>query len=720
VLGVDIGGTFTDFVLLRDGRVTIHKLLSTPDDPARALLQGVARLGVPPALVHGTTAATNALLERRGAATALITTAGFADLLAIGRGDRPALYDLDQTRAPPLVPDPWRLEVIERLDHTGTVLTPIDQDALDRLVAWLAEQPVESVAICLLHSYANPAHEQVVVEALERDDRRPTTGDEQQMTGVASTRRWFVSASHQVLPEPREYERASTTVVNAYVAPVLGRYLARLETALAEQGVRSLRLMASDGGSMGLATAHTLAARATLSGPAGGIVGAHFVARRAGFERIITFDMGGTSTDVALVDGDLPRSPESQVGGLPVRLPSLDIHTVGAGGGSLARIDAGGALRVGPQSAGADPGPACYGKGTLPTVTDANLLLGRLQAHAFLGGRMVLDIACARAAFAGLAEAIGVQKRDLGGRGQERAKRSPEAPPPPLSDDVAGIEQAGLGVIQVANAAMERAIRAISVERGDDPRDFVLVAFGGAGPLHAAYLAEMLGMRRVLVPRFPGVLSALGMLAADVTRDAARSLLLPLAAIDPADLRRQIDELASEALDALAADGEDPARCRIDTALDLRYAGQSFEITVPFVDNDRPAGGHVTGQSSVAELAELFHTLHERRYGHAMRDRGVEAVLLRVRAVSARVAPELDRPQDLPPRPGPPAANAVVSAALAADSALATPAALYNRDDLRPGDRLAGPAIIAQFDATTIVPPAWVADVDGDGNLVLS
>src|SRR6266545_136932 len=368
ILGVDIGGTFTDFVLLRDGRLLIHKILSTPDDPARALLEGVATLGAPAALVHGTTVATNALLERRGAPTALITTAGFGDVLAIGRGDRPALYDLDVTRPAPLVPDRWRIELSERTLYTGEILRPVDRAELDRIVAWLASEPVEAVAICLLHAYANPVHEQAVVDALNV-----------QTFERSNVQRFFVSASHRVLPEAREYERSSTTVVNAYVGPALDRYLGNLGSALGERGVGSLRIMASDGGSMGLATARELPARATLSGPAAGVVGARFVARSAGFERLITFDMGGTSTDVALCDGALPSSGESHVGGLPVRLPSLDIHTVGAGGGSLARIDAGGALRVGPASAGADPGPACYGRGSEPTVTDANVLLGRLQ-----------------------------------------------------------------------------------------------------------------------------------------------------------------------------------------------------------------------------------------------------------------------------------------------------------------------------------------------------
>jgi N-methylhydantoinase A len=689
ILGVDIGGTFTDFVLLRGDRLLIHKLLSTPDDPARALLAGVAVLGAPTALVHGTTVATNALLERRGAPTALITTAGFRDVLAIGRGDRPALYDIDVTRPEPLVPDSWRLELAERMDHTGAIIRPLDAADLNQIVAWLAASPIVAVAVCLLHAYANPAHEQLIVEALDR------------VVGTNGAARFVVSASHQVLPEQREYERTSTTVVNAYVAPVLRRYLGELGAALAQQGVRSLRIMASDGGSMGLATARELPARATLSGPAGGVVGARYIAGRAGHTQIITFDMGGTSTDVALCNGALPQTGESRVGGLPVRLPSLDIHTVGAGGGSLARIDAGGALRVGPASAGADPGPACYGKGTQPTVTDANLLLGRLRADYFLGGRMALDHERARAAITLIATALGT-------------------PPGAPADDDALLRSA-LGVVRVANAAMERAIRTISIERGDDPRDFTLVAFGGAGPLHAAHLAEALDMRRVLVPRYPGVLSALGMLAADVTRDASQALLRPLAELDSGDLGRRMADLASAGLAALAADDEPTDRCRIEFALDLRYRGQSYEISTPLLQWGAIAAEQRMPLSDDLEAAAgRFHALHERRYGHAMPERAVEAVTLRMKAIGARPALAYDATGDLPARAGPLTPHATISAALENDTATLVPAQLYQRDDMRPGDTFDGPAVVVQLDATTVIPAGWRATVDQDLQLLLT
>lgn len=682
VLGVDTGGTFTDFVLLRAGQFVVYKVLSTPDDPARALLAGVAVLGVPRVLVHGTTVATNALLERRGAATALITTAGFRDVLVIGRGDRPVLYDLDVRRLPPLVPDHWRLEVSGRVDYRGAILSALDSAQLEEVVIALAAQPVEAVAVCLLHAYANPAHEQEVVDALER---------------VAGGRRFCVSASHRVLPEPREFERTSTTVVNAYVAPVLDRYLERLDGVLVAQGVGSLRIMASDGGRMGLATARELPARATLSGPAGGVVGARFIAARAGFERIISFDMGGTSTDVALCDGGLPQTSESCVGGLPVRLPSLDIHTVGAGGGSIARIDAGGALRVGPLSAGADPGPACYGRGELPTVTDANLLLGRLQDGYFLGGQMSLIQERAQAAFVSIGAALG---------------RSGVPLP---------IVEAALGVVRVVNAAMERAIRTISVERGEDPRDCTLVAFGGAGPLHAVYVAEALGIRCVLVPRFPGVLSALGMLVADVTRDACETLLLPLEALAGDDLLCRMRVLASDGLDALVADGEPAAQVQIDFALDLRYQGQSYEIRTPLMRwGAYGAAQPAPTSADIAALVQRFHELHKRRYGHAMPERPIEVVLLRMRAISVRPAFVYDPAAALPPRVHPFAPCARVSAALEGESPQVTLVDLYRREDLYPGDYFQGPALVVQLDATTVVPPGWGALVEQELGLVLT
>jgi N-methylhydantoinase A len=684
ILGVDIGGTFTDFVLLRDGEITVDKRLSTPDDPARALLAGVEGLGAPHTLIHGTTVATNALLEQRGAATALITTAGFADVLAIGRGTRPALYDLNVQRPPPLVPAAWRLELPERLAADGSVVLPLDTAALDELVERLAASEIEAVAICLLHSYRNPAHEQQVAQALAACQRTAEDG--------SSAPRFFVCASSDVLPEYREYERTSTTVVNAYVAPILGRYLGRLETELAARGVASLRIMASDGGSMTAQAAPRLAARTTLSGPAGGVVGARAVAQQAGFSHIISFDMGGTSTDVALCADSLPQTSASSVGGMPVRLPSIDIHTVGAGGGSLARLDAGGALRVGPQSAGADPGPACYGRGDEPTVTDANLLLGRLRADAFLGGDMSLDDERAADALRPLAEQSGLE-----------------------------LPAAALGVLRVANAAMERAIRAISVERGHDPRDFVLVAFGGAGPLHAAYLAAALGMQRVLVPRYPGVLSALGMLTADITRDYVHIIGQALDALTPADLSEQMRSLARQGWDDLRRDAGSDLPLHAVFALDLRYVGQSHELSTPLAEWSQPDA--TLEEADLREAAARFHQLHEQQSGHAMPEHPIEVVSLRLKMIGATgLHTDLEQPPsaEAPTPTEPPAPRATVQATLAAEDTTPQPTALYERGALAVGQQFAGPAIIVQLDTTTVVPPGWQARVEPSGHLLLT
>jgi N-methylhydantoinase A len=688
ILGVDIGGTFTDFVLLRDGTLTIHKLPSTPTHLSQALLQGVALLGPPETLIHGTTAATNALLERRGATTALLTTAGFADVLVIGRGTRPRLYDLDMELAPPVVPADLRLEVPERIAADGSILQPLDEATVQQHIEHLIAAGVESVAVCLLHSYTNPTHEERVA-ALLRAVPAPAAPD---------APRFFVCHSADIIPEHREYERTSTTVVNAYVAPVLDRYLGEIEQALAAyqqtHGIAPrLHIMASDGGSMTAGMARRLAARTTLSGPAGGVVGARAVAQQAGFERIITFDMGGTSTDVALCDGHIPQTTESSVGGLAVRFPSTAIHTVGAGGGSLARMDAGGALRVGPQSAGAHPGPACYGRGTLPTVTDANLVLGRLRAAHFLGGAMHLDVARAEAALRELAHTLALD-----------------------------VQHTALGIVRVANAAMERAIRTISVERGIDPRDFTLVAFGGAGPLHAVYLADMLGMQRVLLPRYPGVLSALGMLTAETTRDYVQVLMQPLARLTPALLLEQMRHLAEQGAAEVAHASSSTAPLHFAFTLDLRYVGQAHEIATPLTEWQ----GMQPQPPDLQQAAQHFHTLHRQYSGHAMPDQPIEVVALRLKCIAPRqqdgasgaaILPPADAPATSPRQRA--SAHEMVQAALSAETTAPHETALYQREALQPGDTIAAPAIIVQFDTTCVIPPGWHAHVDSHAHVVV-
>lgn len=666
-LGVDTGGTFTDFVWLdANGRFRIHKQLSTPQDPAAAILSGLDVLGVPEetAVIHGTTVATNALLERRGARTALIATRGFADVLAIGRQNRPDLYALVPQKPPPLVPQQWRFEVSERIAADGTILQPLRLADLDPILQQLADDEIESLAVCLLFSFLHPDHEQQIGQAV-----------------AARFPQMAVSLSSDILPEYREFERTATTVINAYVAPLMGRYLRRLA---AEVQPRRLAVMQSNGGIISAEMAASQAARTALSGPAGGVVGAHFVAAQAGFPDIITFDMGGTSTDVALCPGKLPTTSHGTIADLPLRLPIIDIHTVGAGGGSLAYVDAGGALHVGPQSAGAEPGPSCYGRvppnwqrtigGTTltrpVTVTDANLVLGRLDADHFLGGEMTLDAAAARQALAELAAAMGAA--------------SPEA--------------AAWGVVQVANANMERAIRKISVERGYDPRQFALVPFGGAGPLHACELAAAMQIPRVLVPPSPGVLSALGMLVAAPTKDYSQTVMVGAGewGLEIGDWRALVERAEAE----MAAEGY--TAVSLHYALDMRYRGQSHELTIS-VDLEADV-----------DLVARFHAAHEARYGYDQPQAGVEIVTARVTAVAAVSVPELPTAE----LGAADAAAAVIGSKPVWFAGQPQPTRLLDRALLRPGMVFAGPAVVVQYDTTIVVPPGWETAVDRHLNLI--
>lgn len=657
LVGVDIGGTFTDLVLSVDGRLAIHKLLSTPHDPAAAMLAGLQAI-TPGGLTalrqvaHGSTVATNAILERKGARTALITTQGFRDLLFIGRQDRPALYALQPALPPPLIPRRWCYEVPERLDPSGAVVTPLDREALDRVLDDLAAQGIESVAVCLLYSFVNPAHEQAVrARILAR--------------GLLQD--WQIALSCEVLPEFREYERASTVALDAYVRPVMSRYLQRLEDRL-PPGC-GLRVMKSDGGVVSAARARRQAVQTALSGPAAGVIGAFHLARLAGFDQIITLDIGGTSTDVSLCPGAPARRPESTIDGLPLRIRLLDIETIGAGGGSIARLDAGGALRVGPESAGADPGPIVYGRGGQAiTVSDAHAVLGRLDTAYFLGGRMALDVPAARTALAALASRLGT---------------TPAA--------------AAQGIVEVANASIDRALRRVSVARGHDPRDFTLVAFGGAGPLHACEVAARLDIPRILIPRHPGVLCAFGLLAADIALDFHRSVLEPVNAGTPARLAAQLAEMTAEAHAGLEAEGVPSADRALAAEVEMRYQGQAYELAVPWEE-----------AADAAVLVEAFHRAHARAYGHALPGRMVEVVNLRLQAVGLTSRPALT-----PESPGPPSA----------DPARLTGAgrfAGYDRERLAPGMMFAGPALAFQFDSTIYVAPGWTAQVDAYYNLVLT
>jgi N-methylhydantoinase A len=646
VAGADVGGTFTDFVTW-DGHWHIHKRLSTPHDPSQSIAEGLEELAFEGALRHGSTVATNALLERRGAKAALLTTQGFADVLRIGRQNRHRLYDLAPRKVVPLVPSERCFEVPERLDAWGSVVTALDETAVEAVAVQMRAARVESVAIVFLWSFLNPEHETRAGEILRRV-----------LPDVP------VTLSCELLPEFREYERASTCAINAYVAPTVSRYLSRLQARLPEMPIG---IMASNGGTLDVATAAQDAARLVLSGPAGGIVGAMHTAHRVGQTRLLTFDMGGTSTDVALLDGALPVSGEGEIIGLPLRLPSLDIHTVGAGGGSIIWIDAGGALRVGPRSAGSSPGPACYGQGgTEPTISDANLVLGRLDAAHFLGGTQTLDETAARLAFEPLAKTLGLT-----------------------------IEAAALGALRIVNAAMERALRRVSTQRGIDPRPFTLFPFGGAGPLHVGELAELLAIRRVLVPRYPGVLSALGMMVADEVRETSRALLLPFDALKLKEVGARLEAMERE----LQLEGA------FEATLELRYAGQSFEIAVPL---ELPPT-----ETALESARTAFHKAHLARYGYADEARQVEAVTLRLRVKRPGFVPQ--EPEDVEERQE----GAPVGTKTVWFGGGPRPTRCFERDALLPGAFFAGPAIVWQFDTTTIVPPNWKAHVDGQRNLWL-
>jgi N-methylhydantoinase A len=667
-IAIDTGGTFTDCVYRVGSRIEVLKLRSTPDDPSRAILEAVHKIAsrVPASTVevrHGTTVATNALLERKGARVAFVTTAGFEDTLAIARQDRPDLYDWNHHRPAPITD--LCFGVTERIGPNGEVLLAPAEAALRELRGAIRKSKVESIAVSLLFSFANPVHEQAVADALE-------------------SLRLPISLSHQILPEFREYERGATVALNAYLAPRLQRYIRALDKGLAHGLARrqaSLSIMQSSGGILSAASAAHEPVRTILSGPAGGVIGALSVARDAGIEHILTFDMGGTSTDVALLDAtrDPPTSTEGQVAGLPVGVPILDIHTAGAGGGSLAWMDAAGALQVGPQSAGAVPGPACYGRGDRATVTDANLVLGHLHPDHFLGGAMRLD--------------------------EARARKALSTVP---TKSFATLEHFAEGILRVANARMESALRRVSVERGHDPRSFTLLAFGGAGPLHACALATALGIRSVLVPAAPGALSALGILDADLRREFSRTVMLAPGAPQIATVYR---DLESEARTAFAAEGVRPTGVPNDGSMslgwpiltrsaDLRYHGQGFELRVAWSPN------------AVAS----FHRLHEQSYGYADPTRTVEIVTLRVQAVARSRKP---RPTRAPLRKSD-ARHAQLSAHRIFEDGRWRSAALYDRTKLHPGSRITGPAVITELSATTYLPTDWTASVDALSNLVLA
>lgn len=652
VIGVDTGGTFTDLIYKDGGAWGVYKLPSTPSNPARAVMDGLQRVAGrrTKQVVHGSTVATNAILERKGVKTALVATAGFEDVIEIGRQNRARLYDLRYRREPQIVPQELRFGVKERVLCSGEVLEDLHPGDLAELRRRLRESGAESAAVCLLYSYLNPRHEQAIRAALAE-------------LGIP------VSLSHEILSEFREFERTSTTVVNAYVSPRMQGYLSDLQDSLDEG--ESLRIMQSNGGSISAQTAMREPVRTILSGPAGGVVGAFELGKMAGLSRLITFDMGGTSTDVSLIDGALSLTYEASISGYPVKVPMLDIHTVGAGGGSIARRDAGGSLKVGPESAGADPGPVCYGKGDRITVTDANLYLGRIAPEFFLGGQMELR-----------AEALDAPFRKMA-----------------LETGLSPVELAE-GILAVANAAMEKAIRVISVERGHDPREFGLFSFGGAGGLHAVFLARLLGIPRVIVPRNPGILSAIGMLMADMVKDYSLTVMLrqPDSAVKEAG--EAFLDLEEKAKADLALEGVRKEAVFLERCLDMRYVGQSYEITTPFGD----------------ECMERFHGLHEKTYGYRNSSKPVEIVNVRLRARGVPEKPEFGK---IPAGTEDPPFGALLGEREVVFDGRTAKTKIVAREKLLAGNRIEGPAILTEYSATTALPPLAEAAVDEYGNLIV-
>lgn len=650
IIGVDTGGTFTDFIYKDGDEWGVHKRLSTPHDPSEAVIEGIKHIAGDRdvQVVHGSTVATNAILERKGVKTALITNDGFEDIIQIGRQNRSELYNLSFCKKPHIVPPELRFGITGRIDHNGEETEPFSEEKVKNILHKIKNSGVESVALCLLFSYLNPEHENRMRQLLAE-------------SGIP------VSVSHEILAEFREFERTSTTVINAYVSPKMTRYLTKLQDTL---GQSPLRIMQSNGGSISAETAMNESVRTILSGPAGGAVGAHTIGKMAGFDRLITFDMGGTSSDVALINEELPLTLESAIEDYPVKVPMIDIHTVGAGGGSIARLDAGGSLTVGPESAGADPGPICYGKGSEITVTDANLYLGRLIPEHFLGGEMSLET------------------EKLNKTMEEMAAKAGLSP----------VELAE-GILDIANTNMERAIRVISVERGFDPREFSMFSFGGAGGMHCAFLAKLLSIPKLFIPSNPGILSAVGMVMADVIKDYSLTVMRNQHNTTGDDLEKLFAPLEAQGRADLKEEGFDDKDIQVERFLDMRYQGQSFEIIVPF-------GG---------DWIEEFSRLHKQNYGYRNDDKTVEIVNIRLRTKGMPVKPEVPEAGELIAEMDP---TAIIGTTETVFDSTKMETSIISRDKLRPGNKVNGPAIIIEYSSTLVIPPFAKGEVDAYGNLI--
>jgi N-methylhydantoinase A len=662
LVGVDTGGTFTDFVYKTPQGWKVYKTLSTPDNPAKAILKGLEVIGdrYPRRIVHGTTVATNTLLERKGAKTAFITNKGFRDIIEIGRQNRERLYDLHYRRPEPLVPPNLRFELDCRVNSRGEIVKDLDPKEVEKLVEVLKKERVEAVAVCFLFSFLNPEPEKEVAKVLR-----------EQLKGV------HVSVSSEILPEFREYERASTTVINAYVAPKMAKYITTLQSSLKPSD--RLSIMQSNGGVISAETVVKEPVRTVLSGPAGGVVGAWKIGKLAGFEKLITFDMGGTSTDVSLIDGKPSLTTETKISGIPIKVPMVDIHTVGAGGGSIVWFDEGGAIKVGPQSAGADPGPICYGRGGKDiTVTDTNLFLGRLVPDRFLGGKMKLLTEPVKEAFENLAKRVGMDPYEL-----------------------------AEGILNITNTKMEGAIRVISIRRGYNPQEFALFSFGGAGGMHAAFLAKRLSIPKVFVPKNPGLLSAFGMLLADHIKDYTLTVMVPLKPGREKEviehLKGVFKRLRQRALEDMAKEGftREGEDLLFEYTADVRYKGQSFEVMVPFGEN----------------LAEDFERIYENLYGYTLKERPLEVVNIRLKAIGVGEKPPFER---ISKTDGKLLSRAVVGEWKTFFEGKEYTVKVIDRDKLLAGDRWDFPSIVVEYSSTVVVPPGTSVEVDEFGNLILS
>ncbi|MEA1883804.1 MAG: hydantoinase/oxoprolinase family protein [Thermotogota bacterium] len=653
IISADTGGTFTDFVYVKDGKFKILKVLSTPDNPAKAVLKGkdIIAPNNLKELIHGSTVATNAVLERKGAKTAIIINRGFEDIIEIGRQNRPELYNLFVKRPEHLVNSPLRFGVPGRISKSGEIIEAFDLEEARKVAGQLNDLKIESVAICFLFSFVNPIHELTMRDVVLEICKNPIA----------------CSLSHEIMPEFREFERCSTTVVNAYVQPIMKNYIEKLEKNI---GDKNLVIMQSNGGRISSTTASKEPVRTILSGPAGGAVGAFEISKKAGFDKIISFDMGGTSTDVSLINGQLPINVESTISNYPLKVPMIEIHTVGAGGGSIAYVDKGGALKVGPLSAGADPGPICYGTGNEITVTDANLYLGRLIPEQFLGGTMHLAKTRLVRYFSNLSEQTGLSKVKL-----------------------------AEGICDIANTVMEKAIRVISVDRGYDPSEFSLCSFGGAGGMHACFLADLLNIPRVLIPKDAGILSAKGMLLADCIRDYSKTIMVDYP-IPKKTLNDEFQELRKRAIHDLSLEGITLNEIFINQFVDMRYKGQSYELIVEY-END---------------IRNTFDKAHEKRYGYSNKDKACEIVNVRIRAYGKNEKPDLDKQKQIN--------NAVDKDAFlftkdCVFDGLVVATQVIDRSKLQFGNQLNGPLIIVEYSSTIVIPPSRTVRVDAYGNLIV-